>query len=164
MSNDIMMCATCGRKLEEWIDDNNELIGYGHYARDWRDDHVSVPIKAGTLPVRIFCDFCRDETPLAECWTLPAKSFDTNTEWSSVGDWCACELCAQQIQLGSWEGLTNRAVNGSIRNNSDIARLSKPQKYAIKKIMREDLVDLYRRLREHITGPLRRSTLQDTID
>ena len=60
------------------------------------------------------CDFC-GATEVA--WFYPAKNFDymvvDGNTYRSLGEWAACETCADLIEKGDREGLVERSTDYS---------------------------------------------------
>lgn len=90
------------------------------------------------------CDFCYvDHAP----WTLPARPFllPGTVDTLSVGDWHACLDCATLIRADRWDDLVTRAVRMFVEHRGPC-----PNGEA-------SLAVLYRALRKHRTGPMRRN-------
>ena len=60
------------------------------------------------------CDFCGAEGVV---WLYSAKNFDyimvDGETYRSLGEWAACEICAELIEKGDREGLVERSTDFS---------------------------------------------------
>ena len=141
------VCIVCGRPL-----DYQEGVGWIHTLSSLPDetDHPVIPVlpeEAGEQ-VRARCDFCFADYPT---WILPAEDWETIPEMSmSQGDWAACDACAACIQKNAWNRLLER-VQVSYR-----ARHGDLEPEVVEEVERAQK-RLYRQLRKHATGALRRA-------
>lgn len=130
------VCGVCGQVLDrrgpdEWLH-SRELAGLS--------DHIAVPVNYEDIPVRTMCDFCYDEVPIAQAWTLPAKDFLVPIVGHvSAGSWACCSVCAAIVKRGAWEEIIARVAT------------RKPLNLPTRTFMRR----LFRRLESNITGPVR---------
>ncbi|HEX5119836.1 MAG TPA: hypothetical protein VFW65_32015 [Pseudonocardiaceae bacterium] len=140
------VCATCGSALNSIIDEDG--AGYIHPAlADHSHEPVPIDPPAGWTGE---CDFCGAKRPT---FVLPAASFELPRPGQySEGNWAACDACASLLRTGSWSGLMGRTVRQFRR------RWGFPMPAG----MRFALHALHQRLRNNVTGPVRR--LDDTPD
>ncbi|MER7009931.1 hypothetical protein ABT324_00685 [Saccharopolyspora sp. NPDC000359] len=140
-----IICKVCERALDTFT--NEDGATYQHTLSDLMDGsgvgHDPVPV-AAPPEWRGRCDFCTDGVA---GFVVPARAFTPpNTPMSfSSGDWAACEWCALLIEANRWQGVVKRAVNSFKR------RMGFPMPL----VMRTSLWELYRKLAENITGPIR---------
>jgi hypothetical protein len=138
------ICGVCGRVLD-W----GPKVGFIHNIMDASEelDHIAVPVPAADAPqqVRARCDFCSGENPT---WELPARDFEFEgiAGSGSIGDWAACDICADLIRKNAWTALTKRSAEWFGKNNNQppldgqgLANLRR----------------MHRQLRQNITGPIR---------
>lgn len=65
----------------------------------------------------IVCDFCND-TRVA--WLYPTDSFHhvvPGIDFTSTGDWMACDACADLVEVSDTEGLTARCARRYVEYN-----------------------------------------------
>ncbi len=137
-AEDVRVCAVCARVL-----DYAEGRGYFHGFGDNEADHMAVPVVPSEVKVRPRCDFCYTDESV---WVLPARDFVADFGYGSQGDWSACECCGRLIDTNQWSRLLRRVVA------SRQARTREP----MAELERMALSRLYRKLRQNVTGPLRR--------
>lgn len=140
------ICGVCGRVLD-W----SPILGFFHNLMDAGEelDHVAVPVPAHEAPqqVRARCDFCSGENPT---WELPARDFEFDIGGAgSIGDWAACDTCADLIRKNAWTALTKRSADWFGKNNNE-PPLDGPAFNRLKR--------MHRQLRQNITGPIRKLT------
>lgn len=151
----IMGCAVCGAVLDSIVKrSTGEFMGYAHSNQTMGfepEDHVVVPVPIEDLPnLRVKCDFCFAEITRETTWTVPATDFPMPTGIegdTSLGDWAACARCAELITKGRWNYLASRATVGA---EAEHRRLGQPMPPADE--LNEFLIEVYARLREHMTG------------
>lgn len=145
MSEQIWICAVCCRVLDNYA--NNDGAGARHTEYDAsRVDHEAVPIPHDAT-VKPYCDFCQSDEPQ---WTLPATDFEAVPGHDYVGDWAACDPCADLITDGQWSLLAIRAAQSYYERSDDLPMPELPLL----------LSTLYEQLREHVTGPIYRDQEQ----
>lgn len=91
------------------------------------------------------CDFC---SSVDVTWAYPAGDFqpDPDLPQASAGGWAACEPCAELIEAGDWEGLTDRATDAAVKRSGGVLDAS---------FIRPQLRQLYAVFSEFRTGPRR---------
>ena len=132
-------CAVCARPLTF-----HSGQGYIHI-QDADLDHIPVPVEPGEVRTNYRCDFCNVELT-GTWWDIPARDFET--AFSTVDlvnmdggeGWAACSECAPYVNVRDWRGLVRR-----------VAR-SFPEPMPTESRVR--LMETYRRLDEHICGPM----------
>jgi hypothetical protein len=69
------------------------------------------------------CDFCC--TPpvfkVYRCGNFSANGSPVFSVGSAVGSWAACRKCAELVDAGKWNGLTDRSLRKFV-NRHDVAR------------------------------------------
>lgn len=142
----LMACAVCARIL----DYDEQLEAFTHTLADLdrenAGDHLVVPVLATTLEAKTRCDFCgENEIPRSEVWTVPAETFEMpkigvpgERRRMSVGDWAACETCADLVTRNRWRALVSRVI-GQHRQGRE-------------KIPKAWVEQAYLRLAVHLTG------------
>lgn len=142
----LMACAVCARIL----DFDAQIEAFTHTLADLdrenAGDHLAVPVPATTLEAKTRCDFCgENEIPRSEVWTVPAETFEMpmvgvpgERRRMSVGDWAACETCANLVARKRWSQLISRVI-GQHRQGRE-------------KVERAWVERAYTRLAVHITG------------
>lgn len=128
-------CAVCGRVLDYFRD-----RGWMHSLAAPAEDHVAVPVPVDQVEVRGRCDFCFEDGP---SWIVPARDF-VITPSRSVGDWAACDGCAQLIEGNRWNALEKRCVASWETRHGPMGDV---QQAGIRRLHRE--------LRKNIMGSLR---------
>ncbi len=167
-------CAVCGRILNLYVSPEGQRSWLHTYA-DLPEDHPAVPVDLGDgIHTRPRCDFCDSEQPT---WELPARSFTLPgltlpgptmpgptmpgptlaspdlglisgpVENASHDNWAACDRCAYLVEGHQWTALRRRALTAWLHHVDDPAQQA---------AMDRRLGQLYRQLRRHITGPVRR--------
>jgi hypothetical protein len=110
-----VICAVCGYPLERAAnrESPNQPFGgqeWGHIRADM-GDHVVVPVDASEIRFNQRCDFCDIENAtmivLADSFNLPG----TNSR--SIGNWAACDICAEMAERKRWSQLVTRVKNGT---------------------------------------------------
>jgi hypothetical protein len=137
------VCQTCKRVLDYapgfgWVHGQSD-------AREWeKAPHAPVPVHPSELTdIEYHCDFCFAYRPE---YVVPAKSFDTDAQGRSVGDWMACEACAQLVREARWEDLTVRAVEAFSARHGGV----------LPKEVGRVLARTYIKLKSNMTGPVRK--------
>lgn len=136
----IIICATCNRVLDLYTDATTTR--YQHTLGDSPADHAPVPVEAPPGYRGGHCDFCNADHP---AFVLPARDFLLPVPGqNSLGDWAACQLCADLITKNQWTELVVRvteieAHRGLHLGAGGVAALH----------------GLYALLRHNVTGPLR---------
>ncbi len=126
------VCAVCGYPLERLGDD-------WLHSRETMQDHVSVPVDAGTHLERISqrCDCCDADKithiALAHDFDFPPVH---QLPQRSIGHWALCAECAELIRRRRWSGLVSR-----VRASAPVGKMVPPRWY---------LEDLYARLDRHM--------------
>jgi len=133
------VCAACGRVL-----DYHEGSGWAHTFDPTLQDHPAVPVLDTEIPTVVEkCDFCFGD---GTTWILPARDFEVGPNHGSDGDWGACDQCAELIQTNQWTRLVQR-VKDSWPHQHGMPMPSGSELW---------LRRTYRKLRDNITGPIRR--------
>lgn len=130
-------CAVCGHVL------NLHSSAFGDnwiHAQEEDKDHPAVPVSVESIRTIRLCDFCLEP---GAAWVLPAETYRVGLEGQSVGDWQCCAGCAAFLEQGDWEGLTRRAFE-TVRGRRETEGIE----LAV-------FEQMYKQLREHITGPVR---------
>jgi hypothetical protein len=112
-----MICAVCGYVLEHTSNRDMATIffngqEFGHI-RPSLKDHVVVPVDPGDVEVNGHCDFCDVPEPTE---VVVADTFITGLS-RSVGNWAACEECAELVRRRRWSQLVTR-VRGMIGHSA----------------------------------------------
>lgn len=132
-------CGVCGHVLnlytgtfgqETWI-----------HVLDSDNDHPPVPVPVDSIHTKFMCDFCLSENAR---WALPVEDYQSSDKGQNVGDWAACDECAEMLRAGDWNKLTTKAVKAM--------RARHPAEGPIK---RSAFEALYSQLRAHIIGEVR---------
>lgn len=133
---DDRVCAVCSIPLSY-----GSRSGWHHPAGLTPWDHVAVPVEPEELAsINWRCDFCNREHAR---WLLPADSFGMVTGDTSVSDWCVCDVCKPAVEARDWLTIVGR-VQTTFRAHG--RRFDEGHvKY---------MLDLYRELDRHITGPI----------
>lgn len=138
------ICAVCGRVLDYWEGPSGEGWRHSFAARDPEElDHEPVPVPVSQAPeqLRERCDFCYTDQAN---WIVPTRDFSYVTS-VSVGNWAACDACAELIGRNDWNGLLRR-----VEEHWNAAR-GVPMDDLTRKILRK----LYRELRKNIYGSVK---------
>lgn len=140
------VCQTCNRILEREAGNWTHPLNAPH-------DHEPVPKLDTEVEPEEHCDFCF--VTLTEGYLIPANTFEmmpavtafgiTFPAQISVTNWLACTACAGLIDADRWSRLTTRAISSHVARNG-------PMDAAV----RQMIGTIHARLRENITGPLRR--------
>jgi hypothetical protein len=130
-------CAVCGHVLNQYTGSFGETW---IHALEEDKDHPAVPVPSGSIRTISLCDFCLEPDA---AWVLPVEDYRAGPESESVGDWQCCAGCAALLERGDWEELSRRALT-AIRDRGQI----EGAELAV-------FWEMYRQLREHITGPVR---------
>ncbi|QIN94647.1 hypothetical protein PP460_gp155 [Streptomyces phage Muntaha] len=88
------------------------------------------------------CDFCNEPNP---SWLVPSKSFEVMGTMS-LEEWLACDVCAKLVMHNQWSLLLTRVREFWWKNHD------KPMSPLVVETMRLT----YSKLRENITGPVRK--------
>lgn len=100
-----MICAVCHRALDHYTG-----RGWEHTAYDLLhgDGHPAIPVEpSGVVQPSYRCDFC--QVDVTEAWVVRAREFSLlGANFSD--DWLADPICAELIQRGDWDALTERAT------------------------------------------------------
>lgn len=132
-----LACRTCGYIL------NINAFNQPEHPSTAPSDHPVDAAPSYMVKLVELCDFCTtNQSP----WVLPVKSFAVYPGGESLGDWAACQECAELINADDWDGLTRRAIEHYQRRNPE----SEP-------ILNQYFTVLYAAVRKNTTGPLRRS-------
>ncbi|WP_336794082.1 hypothetical protein [Gordonia malaquae] len=136
MDSPAIICEICQSRLDSILGDKG--VEYLHPARVGDADHDVVPVEAGP-DWRGFCDFCRTGTAT---WVLPVSDFHVQGQ-VSAGDWAVCDTCAPLIEKNQWNALV-RNIASTYEGDIPVGDVT------------TTLNGLYRLVRKHTTGGLRR--------
>jgi hypothetical protein len=156
---DELMCATCHRPLDVVTNDAGEMVDYWHASNIVHGPpHDPIPTLRIEGLASIVCDFCC--APEAG-WRYPARTFDSrdlalvdialkrpfaqnggSMTPRSVGDWCACDACHEDIQRNRWDAIADRNLRGKPR--------------FIRRELRPEIRRLHRQFQANRTGDPRR--------
>lgn len=140
------VCGTCKRMLDRHTNGTG-VSRYAHADPAVNRDHQAVPVHPSQVDqVDLRCDFCSATDP---AWTVPAQTFGYAIlpGHNSVGEWLACDPCADLVIRGHWTNLLRRAVE-------EFEKVHGPLHPAA----RVSMASLHRQLRNNLTGlPVRRS-------
>lgn len=156
---DELMCDVCHRPLDVVTGDDGETVDFWHASGViYGEPHDPIPVPRVETEARVICDFCG--MPDAK-WRYPTRTFDTPDlalmdialerpfarrpgvlTPRSVGDWCACGDCHDDIEAGLWNELADRGLR------------SKPR--ALRREVRPHVKRLHQQFRQNRTGEPRR--------
>lgn len=141
---DEFICTVCNRVVETAVG-----RGFQHtsFDREQGEDHLPVPVnvKQITWVPQYRCDFCclDDE----EIRVLRVNTFTMvnlyGEDQVSITDWCACPKCADLIDAGKWDALTDRVVRVNLTQRRDQYR------GVSYKLLYRELRKLYRDVEAH---------------
>lgn len=138
-----IICRICLRPLAHVVTE-----GYRGHVGTWQhhevdrkhEDHKPEVVTLAELPpgtrIRYRCDFCLDEDVVR---VLRARDFAVAREHGSVGNWGACEPCADLIDAGDWDALATRASEAHCKR----------EVFASRHIVERNMRTLYGKLRKH---------------
>ena len=129
-------CGVCGHVLNHY---SGPLGDRWIHTLETDDDHIPVPVPVESINTTIMCDFCL--TPNAR-WALPVEDYEASEHDSNVGDWAACDECAEFLRNNDWDGVTTRAMQAMRTRRGAIPS-------------RRVFNEMYGQLRKHVTGPVR---------
>ncbi len=117
-------------------------------------DHPAVPVSREDVSLETRCDFCSTAYP---AWILPVEDIDlfvvitptSEVGHNSIGDWGACDECAELIGEGRWDALSDRSVRLLVGSSP---HLRADDQFAL----RQRIGLLHQAVREHSRGPLRK--------
>lgn len=137
------VCAVCASVLDHRVP-NDRSEPYWAHNLAVPDDHPAVPVDADEIHVEWRCDFCY--APELD-YTVPARDFSIPElpDTGSIGDWGACEACAELIRRDQWSALVRRVTA------SWYARRGEPMAPGTEAFLNRS----YRLLRKNIIGPVR---------
>jgi hypothetical protein len=137
------MCATCRRVLEKKTMFTGAVI-WQHPSDMIKDeDHPPVPVDLDET-VDEKCDVCFADGP---SWVLPARDFQWHPKMPiSTGNWALCDECVVIVRQRNWDALYRRAVTSYEARHGDLTQPG-----------RELLSQMYKMLRENVTGEVRRA-------
>jgi hypothetical protein len=143
----MMACAVCKMVLTRRIEEKTGYTEFFHGPEEAdgrnRANHVAVPLPLNQVPdYNARCDFCLADHAM---WTLPVETYalPDGTGDKNIGDWAACDQCAEWLQEDNWEALAKHAWRGFYVRNGPISTL-------------EAFRLMYANLRPHILGPVYR--------
>lgn len=151
----VTICAVCQGALDTVT--NADGVSLIHAVQD-ADDHEVIPVTPDAQ-WRGRCDFCSH--PRAD-YELPARDFrvPNNDQAMSRGGWSACDVCAPLIERNEWNAIVRRAVTfyTAQHGNADYARGAARHEAQFVPVdaYAANIRALYRKLRQNITGPVRR--------
>jgi hypothetical protein len=133
---DERVCAVCSTPLNY-----QEAPGWHHPEQLTPWDHPAVPVDPTELAsIAWRCDFCNNPAR----WLLPVETFRMPpTGDMSVSDWCVCDRCKPAVEARDWltiVGWVKERFQAHGRRFDEIH-----VKY---------MLDLYKELDRHITGPI----------
>lgn len=137
-------CGVCGHVLNRYS---------GAFGQSWMhilesdNDHPPVPVPVDSIHTKFMCDFCLAE---GARWALPVEDYLASESGENVGDWAACDVCADLIRSNDWNELTTRAVKAMQDRHHGAA----PPRKAFNL--------MYQQLRQHIIGEVRLAVERDT--
>jgi hypothetical protein len=133
-------CGVCGHVLNRYT---------GTFGETWihvlesDKDHPPVPVPVDSIHTTFMCDFCLDENAR---WSLPVEDYTSSPNGQNVGDWAACDVCAELLRTNDWDKLTSRAMTAMRKRH-----LGQPSPAPSRKAFEF----LYQQLRQHIIGEVR---------
>jgi hypothetical protein len=130
-------CGVCGHVLNRYTGTFGETW---IHVLDSDNDHPAVPVPVESIHTKFMCDFCLIESAR---WALPVEDYSTEVGGENVGDWAACDVCADLLRKNDWTALTNRAIESMAKRHPGEA------------LSREAFNFMYGQLRQHITGEVR---------
>lgn len=124
------MCQVCSRPLDVVTDLDGNMVDYWHASLiTIGEAHDPVPVPRVEETVVGVCDFCADP---GVAWRYRTRTFDApdiDTDDMpvqrpfmnrpgiltprSVGDWCACHACHDDIEAGQWDSIARRATRST---------------------------------------------------
>lgn len=141
----IPICVHCRRVLDLVATEHG--THYAHTIADSHEDHHHSPVPTimQAMDRRPRCDFCTTDSVTH---TIPARSFDMPTPDStptnrSIGDWAACDTCAQLVHRNQWTRLEQHVA--ALHHDRNGVPLTADQHRALHRV--------WRRLRANIVGP-----------
>lgn len=155
--HDMPACAVCAQPLNR-IEVRN---AFGVVKEGWVHvgstidhdpaDHPAVPVSRDAVQLEGRCDFCSAPDP---AWQLPVtdlgilivESADAEVGHNSIGDWAACEECAELIRADRWDALTARSLRILVASSLELG----PNRAALAQSLRE----LHLTVRDHVRGPM----------
>lgn len=140
-----MICQVCRRTLDAHT--SRAGVRFLHGLQDADADHDAAPVSAPVADGAARCDFCNQDHP---DFVLPVADFFMITDTAgldhrSKSDWATCTTCAALIERNQWSAVSLRTV--AVREALTGTQVSTQVARAIR--------TLHRRVRAHITGPLR---------
>lgn len=131
-------CGVCGHVLNLYEGSFGQKTWIHVLETD--NDHPVVPVPVDSIHTKFMCDFCLSENAL---WALPVEDYQSSATGQNVGDWAACNECAELIRANDWNTLTTKAHTAMLKRHPE------------GNIKRADFVILYNQMRQHIIGELR---------
>lgn len=133
-----MACAVCGLVLHRYTKSKPGGRTTESWIHNRPIDHLTVPVPVTDIHANFRCDFCMADHAH---WTLPVEQYEVSPGNMNDGDWAACDTCAALLRTHDWEALTVRA-HRVVSQGNPAAPVQAFQ-------------EIYRQLREHITGSVR---------
>lgn len=131
-------CGVCGHVLNLYEGSFGQKTWIHVLETD--NDHPPVPVPVDSIHTKFMCDFCLSENAR---WALPVEDYRSSPNGENVGDWAACDECAELLRNNDWNNLTTKA------HNAMLTRHPHPP------ISRSQFNALYKQLRAHIIGEVR---------
>jgi hypothetical protein len=131
-------CGVCGHVLNLYEGSFGQQTWIHVLETD--NDHPAVPVPVDSIHTKFMCDFCLSENAR---WALPVEDYRSSDNGENVGDWAACDECAEMLRANDWNRLTTKALKAM--------RARHPEG----PIKRSSFDALYNQLRQHIIGEVR---------
>lgn len=142
-----IVCRDCGRVLD-WYEDPLGIGGWRHTLMDGGAfaDHPPQPVPDNEVEAIYRCDFCSADESV---WTLPVASFTlpglVSDNFTSDGDWSACQGCGSLIERNQWNALLRRVKAAHLKRHGE----PMPEPIC------QALARMYQQVRKNVKGGLR---------
>jgi len=108
---------------------------------------ASLSERVAVAPSGYECDFCSSR-PVLKIFSCRNFLIPWTKTWAfqheSNGGWAACRTCAELIDTGQWQELSNRALRAFVELHGLVNRLDEP-------LLRQQFRELHHLFREHMT-------------
>lgn len=135
-------CGVCGHVLNRYTGPFGESW---LHVLDTDNDHPPVPVPVASAQTKLMCDFCLTE---GARWILPVEDYEVGDGGQNVGDWLACDACADMLRRDDWNALITRAMHTMRERHAGAAP------------SRRTFETMYGQLRQHVVGEVRLATVR----
>lgn len=103
-------CRICGDVLNVFVEEPSGEVHWFHGAPQPAHEPEPVPTMESPSKVHPVCDFCSAPNPP---WGYLSADFAMGgiEAWRAGEGWSACDACADLIDAGDWDGLTERTLH-----------------------------------------------------